>query len=237
MLCRFWFVLCRFWFVLCVVCRVLCSRCLVFAQVLLRALQVLRGALGRLARRLEVLDLRAQDLLRALQVLHRALRRLRGRLGRLRRRLADLRLGLVEIRSARGVAVGVQLGRRRLLPVGHAVPDRARRVAGGRREHAVLVADRRDAVELDRTGADTLRVVVPVTIGRHDGEVLLARVLNGIGAAGGAAVAHAGVDAVGLAAVVAADACQAFTGRRRAAGLLREELVEPEVALGAVEVV
>ena len=114
-----------------------------------------------------------------------------------------------------------QIGRG--VPLTLMLPSRVRR---HRVEVAVLLADAGHAVDLHRTGADGLGVVVPVAVRRHDREVLLARVLDGI-------LRHAGVDAVGLAGIVPADPRQALASRRGATGLLREQLVEPERCAGS----
>ena len=208
-------------------------------QVLVRALQVLDRALRYLRRALQVLQAGQQHLRRTLQALGRALRGLRRRGRGLRRGTVELGIGLVEVHAARRIAVGVRLVGAYTLPVGHTVPNRTRRsvdvddprigVGGQRVEGAILLADPCHAVDLHRAGADGFGVVVPVAVGRHDREVLLARVLDRI-------LRHAGIDAIGLAGVVATDPGQAFTRRRGAAGLLREQFGEPGGALGRIEV-
>ena len=74
------------------------------------------------------------------------------------------------------------------------------------RKVVVLVADRRGAVELHRSCARRFALGVPVAIGGQDGEVLLAGVLHRV-------AGHAEVDAVLLAAVMAAHTGQSFAGR------------------------
>ena len=84
---------------------------------------------------------------------------------------------------------------------------------------AVLLADLGGAVELEAAaeepGAARLGLAVPVAVRGHDREVLLARVLDRVVRA---RRRHVRVDAVFLAAVVAADPGQAFARRRSAGG-------------------
>ena len=87
-----------------------------------------------------------------------------------------------------------------------------------------MIAHQGGAVQLHRATTGRFALGVPVTVGGHDGEVLLAGILNRISG-------HARVDAVLLAAIVAAHAGQAFTRGRRASGNLRKQFVEPAGAL------
>jgi hypothetical protein len=91
-----------------------------------------------------------------------------------------------------------------------------------------------DAVELEAAAevprTARLGLAVPVPVGGHDREVLLARVLDRVVSTRGR---HVGVDAVFLAAVVAADASEAFARRRGAGGNLLEQLREPLLLLAA----
>ena len=130
------------------------------------------------------------------------------------------------------VGVGVGLVGDDVDGVGGAVPHRPRRV--GVAEITVLLADLRDAVELEAAAVEPrsarLGLAVPVAVRGHDREVLLAGVLHRVVRA---RRRHVGVDAVFLAAVVAADPSQAFARRRSARGNLLEELGEPLLLLAA----
>ena len=178
---------------------------------------VLRGALQRLLGAGGVLGSSAPCLLGAGSELLGAGQLLRGR---------TQQGGAVAVR----VVVEVRSVTRGLNRRERAVPQGARRQAGGVSERAVLLADERAAVDLNRATARSFGAGIPVAVGRHDREVLLARVLNRV-------LRHAGVDAVGHARIVAAHPRQALARRRRAVGRLRKQLAEPGRALGRVEVV
>ena len=185
-------------------------------------------ALGELLRRLEVVGRGVRGLGRRrdrLALRFVVLDRPAGRPRRVPRGALDLALRLevlaVHGRQAAGVVgVGVGLVGDDADRSRDAVPDRPRavRVAERAGRIAVLLADLGDAVELQAAAVEAgpvrLRLAVPVAVRRHDREVLLARVLDRIVGAGRR---HAGVDAVFLAAVVAADPGQALARRRRAA--------------------
>ena len=220
--------------------------------VLLGYLAALRGAREVLSGAHLVLQGALRVLLRGAVGLHRARRELRGALQRLLRAggvllARPLRLrrtgrelfgagqllrGAHEQRGACAgrVVVEVRGITRRLNRRERAVPKWPRGQAGRVGQCTVLLADQGRAVDLHRTSAGRFGVGIPVAVGGHDREVLLARVLHRV-------LAHAGVDAVGHAGVVATDTRETLAGWRRAARRLREQLVEPGGALGRIEVV
>ncbi|KFB69499.1 MAG: hypothetical protein CAPSK01_000762 [Candidatus Accumulibacter vicinus] len=202
------------------------------------ALQFLRRALQVLQRTLRGLRGTFRQLRGAFQILQRALQILRGTLQVLRGALQILR-GALQVLGCGSVGVGADADDRTILGglvgnhaqgVGPSVPHRALRPVGivdHDVERSILLADLRHPVDHHRTSGFGRHV--PVAVGGHDGEVLLARKLDRV-------TAHATVDAVLLAGKVSTDPRQSLTGRRRSARHLAEQLAEPVASLRRIEI-
>ena len=198
-------------------------------QFLVRALKVLGRGQRRLGSALQILVCALELLRRAAQVLQRAQRELRRRRDDLRRALQCLGRAAIRKRAAVGIAVVVAVVFQDRDGVGSAFPDGPRREAGIGGQCFVLVSNEGRSVQLNRAAAGRLGLRVPVAVGRHDREVLLAGILHRV-------TGHAAVDTVLLASVVAANPCQTFARRRGTERRLREELAEPGVALCRIEI-
>lgn len=154
-----------------------------------------------------------QILFGTLQISDSASQKLRGRHGRLRGTFQILQRAAQQM-AGRQVGIRAGAGHRLVLPhlvgsrvrnVGAAIPDRSRCPAGVVGQAAVLLADQRHPVETDRS--NSLGGGVPITIGGHDREILLAGILYRI-------TGHASIDPILFAGIVPADASQRFARRR-----------------------